>query len=65
MFVRRKKYDAVVTAIAERNATLAQRDATIGRLQRENARLLSEISALKARREKSNANLKQNKRGVA
>lgn len=69
MFVTKKKY-ATVTAemarqIAARDDTLMIREATIGRLQRENAALLSELSELRAaderRKAQARANLKQNR----
>ena len=48
MFVWKKKYDAVTREmgrqIAERDDTLMIREATIGRLQRENAKLLERMA---------------------
>lgn len=68
MFVLKKTYDAVTREmgrqIVERDETLMIREATIGRLQRENARLLTEataisgeLAAMKAGRTRSNGNL--------
>lgn len=73
MFVTKKKYAAVTTEmgrqIVARDDTLMIREATIGRLQRENATLLSEVSELRAaderRKAQARSNLKQNRQARA
>ena len=61
MFITRKKHEAIVKemgrTIVARDDTLMIREATIGRLQRENAALLSELAPLKAARERRIAHL--------
>lgn len=61
MFITRKKHEAIVKemgrTIVARDDTLMIREATIGRLQRENAALLSELAHLKAARERRIAHL--------
>ena len=69
MFMTRKKHDALMREmgrhILARDDTLMVREATIGRLQRENATLLSELSELRAaderRKAQARANLRQNR----
>lgn len=73
MFISKKKHEAALALMAKANVdldeTLMVREATIGRLQRENAGLLAELSALRPDAEKyrrSRANLKQFRdKGVA
>ncbi|OAN52837.1 hypothetical protein [Sphingobium sp. TCM1] len=61
MFVTKKKHEAAIKHYRDlfeaRGVVITDRDQTIGRLQRENARLLAELSTLKSARARSNGNL--------
>ncbi|WDA36440.1 hypothetical protein [Sphingobium sp. YC-XJ3] len=61
MFISKKKHEADLALMAKANVdldeTLMVREATIGRLQRENAALLSELTRFREARAKGNKNL--------